>query len=327
MAPRTIRSNERFELWSPPCPICGGEDFRPLAANDRYGMGLSTVGCLSCGLVQTWPRPTPEAMAGFYRSGYRNYYQSVIAPDDGYAERYGKMQRLGYTAGQIQERIGLRSGMRILDVGCAEGTLFTILRERCEGLQLVGIEPSPEFASYARHSSGCRTYDTVEQAIARGEEKFQLVVVNHVLEHADDPVGFLGLVKSVLAPGGAVYVDVPDVERYAGPASLHVAHLFHFSGNSLAAAARRAGLEVRLISPHDPPHHPPSILAVLQEDLVDGDRVAGESPLPTPGWSNVRAAGRMMPLYRLRRRLDESRLLRALVRRLRRRGEGDAPAD
>ena len=60
------------------CALCGQAGFEPLASIDRHGMGLATVGCRTCGLVQTRPRLTAAAFDAFYRDDYRAYYQGVF---------------------------------------------------------------------------------------------------------------------------------------------------------------------------------------------------------------------------------------------------------
>jgi len=41
---------------------------------------------------------------------------------------------------------------------------------------------------------------------------FDAVVISHVLEHLEDPVGFLGRVYKIMNPDAVLYVAVPDIE-------------------------------------------------------------------------------------------------------------------
>lgn len=307
----------QLESWSPPCPICASTRFQPLAGNDRYGMGVRTAGCLQCGLAQSWPRPTPAAMATFYRDHYREYYQATSRPDSVYTARYHKGERLGYTAGIIAANMALAAGMRVLDIGCAEGTLFVKLSEYCAGLTFVGVEPSEGFADYARQTTRCSTYPSLDALFGSGEGSFDLIIVNHVLEHVDNPTDLLGKLMVLLDTGGKIYVDVPDADRYATPDSLHIAHLFHFSPRTLIAALEKAGLWVLRTECHAPPHHPPSVWCLAQSSgfasrtavaCVEGERVA---------WGRIRRIDRALPLYLLRARLRRNRLTLVLARLVR----------
>lgn len=314
------RLAKHLEMWSPPCPICAGESFERLASNDRYGMRLKTVGCQNCGLVQCWPRPTPVAMDWFYRNEYRRYYQSVEAPSSAYLSQFGNVERLTYTAHRIQDSVSLSPGMRVLDVGCAEGTLFVELARLCPGLVLVGIEPLETFAAFARANSGCATYESIEAMAEVEQVKFDLVIVNHVLEHASNPVSLLRSVAGVTAKNAKLYVDVPDVSRNSSPESLHIAHLFHFSKPTLAAAAGAAGLNVDSMDAHSPPNHPESIVAILSPRLVPNSGEARPHALAgmRQGWPQVREANRMMRAYLLRRMAHRWTWLVRLVKTFRR---------
>ena len=160
---RVIRYRQ-LESWSPPCPICESARFQPLAGNDRYGMGVLTAGMFHA-VLRSPGRAHAAAMATFYRDHYREYYQAISRPDAVYIGGYHKDERLGYTAGIITANAVLAAGMRVLDVGCAEGTLFAKLAESCGGLAFVGVEPSEGFAAYARQATGRITYPSLDALI------------------------------------------------------------------------------------------------------------------------------------------------------------------
>lgn len=299
-----------------PCPVCGGGQFRLLASNDRYGMGVKTTGCLQCGLVQTWPRPTPDEISAFYRNSYRHYYQASTTPNAEYVTRFHKNERLTYTAGLITSQVGFFNGMRVLDVGCAEGTLLNHLKSSTDGATLVGVEPSESFAAYAREITGCITYPDLKALIHAGESNFDLAIVNHVLEHVDNPVEFLRELRTLLSPGGSIYIDVPDVARYSRAEDLHIAHLFHFSAHTLVAALEKAGYWVVSTVPHAPPHHPNSIYCLAERRELSSDSVRSGMGYEVNSWKRVREAGRKVPLYRLKHRLRNSWFATRILHRL-----------
>lgn len=289
---------------SPPCPICGGLQFDRLANTDRYGMGLITAGCQQCGLVQTHPRPSPKAMASFYESHYRAFYQTVQRPSDEYVAKHHKRERLAATAAHLARSTGLQPFDRILDVGCSEGTLFEQLQQQVQSLELFGIEPNPAFASFAVARTGATVVSSLSELRDRHfDKRFDLIVVNHVLEHVDNPVDFLRELSGMLSEAGALYVDVPDVERYQHVTDLHIAHLFHFSIDSLIKAMCKSGLVVRTIERHEPPHHPASIraLAAVPDHAHFG--VAADTTGPWKGWHAVRAIQKRAWRYHARKTL------------------------
>lgn len=282
-------------------------------------MGIQTVGCMNCGLAQTWPRPTPKEMSTFYKKDYRLYYQTTNTPDNEYVNHFNKNIRLKYTADLIAENIEIFPGMKILDIGCAEGTLLAKLKEQCENLLLTGIEPSENFASYAIKSTGCKTYSTLDQLKSSKQHDFNLIILNHVLEHIDNPVRFLTELKELLIWGGEIYIDVPDVAKYEGAECLHIAHLFHFSQHTLAAAVKKAGFWVLSTKHHSPPYHPASVLCLAKRKDSKSNPSTTDPNYEKDAWDRIQCAGAESErfLYSLKLHLRRNRFTWFFLKKLR----------
>lgn len=271
------------------CPLCGAADFESLAAIDRYGMGLATVGCRGCGLVQTQPHLTPAAFAAFYRDDYRAYYQGVVEPSDAYVRQTNKGARLDATVAWLKGAGLFDEGCAVLDVGCSEGTLFKALRAGGFAGPLFGVEPNAAFRAYAAQQHGAEIVASEEAMPDAWRGRINVATMIHVLEHVADPVATLARLRGLLAPGGHVYVDVPDVAQYASVNDLHIAHVVHFGATTLAATIAAAGLGTVRIEAHRPPGHPPSLRAVatalagVPADGAGGDRT---------GWEQLRRINR-----------------------------------
>ena len=97
----------------------------------------------------------------------------------------------------------------LLDIGCGIGT--TLLAARSAGLDIAGIEPNHYACRYAKENYGI---DIVEgnfcAAVTR--KKYDLVVLDQVLEHVPDPRGFIADVFSILGYGGLLYLSFPGNE-------------------------------------------------------------------------------------------------------------------
>ena len=76
---------------------------------------------------------------------------------------------------------------------------------------------------------------------------FDLIRLNHVLEHLNDPVKYLAMIKDWLAPGGVIYVEVPNIEEDCRVKSrgnlFHYGHIWNFNPWTLRAVAGLAGFE------------------------------------------------------------------------------------
>jgi SAM-dependent methyltransferase len=145
----------------------------------------------------------------------------------------------------------LRPGQRACDIGCGDGRVLAALR-RC-GVAVVGVETDPVARGVA-HARGLDVEaGTAEDLPDRVRaDRFDVVLMVHVLEHCLDPLRGLENAVAILKPGGGkLVIEVPNNEalglRLAGAAWpwLDVPlHLNFFTPGSLGRACVRAGLRV-----------------------------------------------------------------------------------
>lgn len=295
-----------------PCPLCGSTTFTHLASQDRNLLGITTVGCNRCGLVQTNPRPSAAGLDHFYRDHYRNFYQGTTVPDKAYIASLNKDVRLAYTAGFFKDAIGLQPGAVVLDFGCGEGSLFAALREAGFTGAFYGVELNASFAEYASRYGNAKVSNSI-----RSPEPVDLLVINHVLEHLDDPVGALRELRKLIKPSGNLYIDVPDAEEYSRINDLHIAHIYHFTERTLGSLVELAGFTLSYMKKHHPPHHPRSIRLVATPMSFINASTISEASLETQAWKAIRLAGRYRNTIRLRlRRIGWVRKLKMMLKRL-----------
>ncbi len=132
----------------------------------------------------------------------------------------------------------------MLDVGAGSGEFAYLMSEL--GKDVIGIEPNAGYAAYCREDLGLdiRTAHLEPDLFQTGQ--FDLIRLNHVLEHLNDPVGYLEMISTWLAPGGRFYIEVPNIEAYCRSKSrgnmFHYGHIWNFNPWSLRTAAGLAGL-------------------------------------------------------------------------------------
>jgi SAM-dependent methyltransferase len=103
--------------------------------------------------------------------------------------------------------------LEVLDVGCGYGHTAAALARRCR--RVVGIEPSPGLVAYAaesRDNSGLSNLEFRRQSVfeLRDESRYDLAVLDNVLEHlADQPLA-LRNISTALKPGGVLFLLVPN---------------------------------------------------------------------------------------------------------------------
>jgi 2-polyprenyl-3-methyl-5-hydroxy-6-metoxy-1,4-benzoquinol methylase len=103
-----------------------------------------------------------------------------------------------------------------LDIGCAYGGFMIAFANH--GYDVAGIELSGDL--YGRlgqlnlEASGCQADmwigDFLSDDIVTGEEKYDLITCNDVIEHVSDPAACIHKICRLLKPGGAAYVASPN---------------------------------------------------------------------------------------------------------------------
>lgn len=289
-----------------------------LARTDRYDMDLQTVGCNQCGLAMTNPQPTAEALDLFYRDHYRDFYQKTATASLQYITAYRKHERAAETVAFLLAKGALPPAAAVLDIGASEGAMLRAVRDAVPRTNRVAVEPNVEFGRFAAEHAECRHFASLQELRHHGETRFDLIILNHVYEHVKNPVEFLTELHSLVADSGYIYIDVPDIEEYRRLDSLHIAHLYHFGGTSLALAAARAGFEMTSIGKHAPIMHPQSLRCLLRPRAQRAVTFPADN---REGWRNVVNCDRHAFRYHRRR---WSLLKRIAYRWTRRHGEFSA---
>lgn len=92
---------------------------------------------------------------------------------------------------------------RWLDLGTGAGQILHLLAP--EAAEIVAVEPNRK----NRERLQGEGFDIVATAKALEGRSFDVVTLFHVLEHLSDPLGELSRIRSMMAPGGTLLVEVP----------------------------------------------------------------------------------------------------------------------
>ncbi len=96
----------------------------------------------------------------------------------------------------------------VLELGPAEGVMTGALAAHSKTLTCV--EGSSRFADDLRQRHpDVQVVNSLFEDF-QPENRYDVVILGHVLEHVDDPVAIMRLVKQWLAPGGRVFSAVPN---------------------------------------------------------------------------------------------------------------------
>ena len=226
------------------CPLCEREPEH--FATDYQGFHLAR--CPGCGLEFQSPRPPFAKLAEWV---YAREYGDLADPAGELTPE--KQARFGRQLERIEALTGKRGAL--LDVGCGAGAFLRAAAAR--GWRVAGTDI---VLSEGARSTGARLWPGRLGEIDFGGARFDAVRFHHVLEHTENPLAELARARALVAPGGALYVSVPNLggvsprlkswqsrlglkrKRWRHYAALH--HLWYFTPATLARLAERAGFRV-----------------------------------------------------------------------------------
>ncbi|MFT4537975.1 MAG: 2-polyprenyl-3-methyl-5-hydroxy-6-metoxy-1,4-benzoquinol methylase [Planctomycetota bacterium] len=200
------------------------------------------------GYLFAWPQPTAEQLAKMYGEDYYAsdkpaYFEKTERELD-YWNAVWDMRR------QILEQ-HLPQGQRsILDVGCAGG--FLLDRFRQGGWQVHGVEPSKRAVAFAKDRYDLDLFCGPVEDYTQNQS-VSAIHASQVLEHLLDPKACLEKMVDLLAPGGLVFLEVPNefnalqgaVVEQLDKQAWWIApkhHLNYFDHDSLAQLCESCGL-------------------------------------------------------------------------------------
>lgn len=195
---------------------------------------LQVALCPSCGLSQLTVVVDPAVL-------YTNY-RFASGTAHGWAEHCDAL------AAQCWGENGF-----VVDVASNDGTCLQAFHKR--GWRVLGVEPSniPARFHTIRQYFSHATAETIKAEHGNAD----VIVMQNVLGHVDDPVAFLSAAKSMLKPDGHIVVEVPHVRDMIWSCAfdtIYHEHLSYWSTSPLLRAAAKAGLELakqdRLVAIH-----------------------------------------------------------------------------
>jgi 2-polyprenyl-3-methyl-5-hydroxy-6-metoxy-1,4-benzoquinol methylase len=228
------------------CPVCNIEP--KLFAVDHQGFHLCR--CPGCKLEFANPRPTLEELRNrLYQQDY--FYLSGGEEQIALTRQY-QYDRLLRTIGRFLPEKG-----RLLDVGCGDGAFLAFAQKR--GWEVTGTDI--RISSQARKVS-CKLIEGQLGIVGLEAGSFDAIRFNHVLEHTQNPLVELIHSRKLVAPGGIIYIGVPNLagispriksiqsrlhlkaRRWRHYAAIH--HLWYFTPASLRTLVEKAGLRILL---------------------------------------------------------------------------------
>lgn len=194
------------------CPLCGAPGTLRLyeAGDPRFDRPerFKVQWCATCRNASTLPRPLAHDLPEHYPESYDPYRPDLS-------------ERVGSAVHRALLTVGMRFGPgwtddlalgSLLDVGCGNGAYMAAMARR--GFAVTGIDMSPRACELvARRGLPVLQGDFLEVDLP--PESFDVVTMNHFLEHSLDPRASLRKAHAILRRGGTLVVGVPNFDSWA----------------------------------------------------------------------------------------------------------------
>ncbi len=201
----------------------------------KQPMGRITLAhCATCDHVfnQSFDRDLLE-----YRVGYDNALH--------HSPRFASY--MDDLAAELVQRLGIHGGT-VLEIGCGQGDFLRLVCDKGESL---GIGLDPSYSSGNDRSCHPRVRIIPKEYEPSLKGRADLVCARHVLEHIEEPAGFMGsLIDLMTADTAKIMIEVPNglyIWRDNSIWDILYEHVSYFSEMSLRHLFRRSGLEALFV--------------------------------------------------------------------------------
>lgn len=119
---------------------------------------------------------------------------------------YGRVKRLTFVSS-----VWHPTCTRVLDVGCGTGSQLTLpLAQHYATAQFIGVDSDAASLDEGRATHPPANLQFYHPDDLDPDLRFDLIIASEVLEHVDDPAGFLTWMRSRLSPDGRILLTVPN---------------------------------------------------------------------------------------------------------------------
>ena len=268
------------------CPVCQSSSVvtaLPKMVDDRFGCPdvVDIIRCRDCRHHFVDPLRPDSELGALYEAYYgRN------APTK--AHRYSRLRAtLLRQALPGPEFLGEAAGRSLLDVGCGSGEF--LIQARTLGFEATGIDVDPSAINAVRALGFDALCGAANTSALRGV-RFDVITLNQVIEHVEDPRSTLASLRDLLSDSGTLFIATPNgrsasLQRTGRDwINWHVPYHQHvFSKESLRIAAGAAGLTSIRMSTRTP-----VIWSLLQHQHYHEPIIHGRERWPWRGQPTVR---------------------------------------
>lgn len=245
------------------CPLCGSgsvEEIECIRSKpegetefnippDKYLRRMAR--CTACGVFINRHSLIPQDFysgkynAETYKDKLRSTFQRIMSLPREMSDNKQRVVRVHkFLAGHGR----IPTATRILDIG--SGLCVFLAEMKKLGYHCTCIDPDQSSVEHAIENAKVDDAFTGSVENFSSHKKFDVVTLNKVLEHVENPLGMLLKAKELLEKEGHVYLELPDADgalKLGGiidREEFYIEHLTVFNPKSMAVLIEKAGLNI-----------------------------------------------------------------------------------
>jgi len=251
------------------CKLCKNNSFKFLfEISDkslRIPGNFKLNKCRNCGVLFLNPQPSKKELKKYYPK--EKYYSlksietkensqktrlKIFLYDLYFGVRKNLLLKFFFSAIKFSVRgTKIMERKKLLDIGSGSGQFLYDMKQL--GMVVYGVEPS-KFDEKGSKENGLNIKKSSLKKGIFKKDSFDIITINHVLEHTDNPLRTIKEIFRILKKKGTLIIGVPNYNSLAYSLfgknwyQLDVPrHLFNFSGKNLMKILEKEGFKVEKV--------------------------------------------------------------------------------
>ena len=222
------------------CEVCRSSNYSEIGTiKNIWQSDKKVYQCCNCGLYFI-DLPTDEEIYALYKNEYHNNIKNKLFETAKSKMRYARsLSQFNF----IKKHIDFHN-KKVCEIGAFDGLLLNIFKKN--GCDVYGYELNDNARLYAKNK-----YDIdLKPNFLESEEKYDIIMLSHVIEHFKNPFDVLIKIKNMLKDNGYLYIEVPKspnknqcsydiLMRY-----LSTEHIVNFNIENLKMFVKKADLNI-----------------------------------------------------------------------------------
>ena len=230
------------------CPICKSNGtVNTRTAQSYYSQENYTIKiCNRCSIGYTVSNQKNNTNVKVYSDTY-DYFTHEMTEKE-------KLWRINKTFSKVSSYLNINSKSKVLDIGCMHGYFLNFLKKKYD-CDTIGIETENYFLKKKTKNIEIFIENIFQFASKnKNKNKFDLIIMSHSLEHFENPVKVISVLKKLLSENGKCLIIVPNyysflsriLKNHWGWLQPSV-HFFHFSKKGLSRIFKKLNFKLDLI--------------------------------------------------------------------------------